>query len=77
MGNQHSHDGLRKNSLSRTPTEGDNNDSSPTQMIPIDQLAKVEWFSHTCGDILHHGIIRVRFLTDAVLLYRYVKVGAV
>jgi len=28
-------------------------------MIPIDELTKVEWFSHTCDDILHDGIIRV------------------
>jgi len=42
-------------------------------MIPIDQLAKVEWFSHTCGDILHSGLIRVRSLNDAFLLYQYIK----
>jgi len=60
MGNHHSHDGSSRNSLSRTLSGGDNNERSPTPMIPIDQLAKVEWFSHTCGDILHYGIIRVR-----------------
>lgn len=73
MGNNHSHDGFRRNSLGRTPPGGDNNDRSPTQMIPIDKLAKVEWFSRNCDDILHFGIIRVRFLTYAVLLYRYVE----
>lgn len=73
MGNHHSHDGLRKNSPSRSPPGGDNNDRGPTPMIPIDQLAKVEWFSHTCGDILHSGLIRVRSLNDAFLLYQYIK----
>jgi hypothetical protein len=42
MGNHHSHDGVRRTSLSRTPSVADNNDGSPTQMIPIDKLAKVE-----------------------------------
>jgi hypothetical protein len=73
MGNQHSHEGLRKDSFGRTPSGGDINDRSPAPMIPIDELAKVEWFSHTCGDVLHYGIIRVRSLTDAFLLYRYIK----
>lgn len=41
MGNHHSHDGLRRNSLVRTPSGTDNNDRSPTQMIPIDKLAKI------------------------------------
>jgi hypothetical protein len=73
MGNHHSHDGLRKNSLGRTPSEADNNDGGPTPMIPIDELTKVEWFSHTCGDVLHYGIIHVRSRIDAFLLYRYIK----
>jgi len=73
MGNQHSHDGAGRNSPGRTPPGGDINDRSPTLMTPIEQLAKVEWFSHTCGDILHNGIICVRSLTDAFLLYRYMK----
>lgn len=73
MGNHQSHDGLRRNSLERTASGGDINDGSPTPVTPIEQLAKVEWFSHTCGDVLHNGIIRVCSVTDAFLLYRYIK----
>lgn len=41
MGNHHSHDGLRKNSLGRTTSEADNNDGGPTPLIPIDELTKI------------------------------------
>jgi hypothetical protein len=42
MGNNHSHDGLRRNSLGRTNSGAENNDRSPTQLIPIDKLSKVK-----------------------------------
>jgi len=42
MGNHHSQDGLRRNSFGRTPSGADNDDRTPTQLIPIDKLAKVE-----------------------------------
>lgn len=42
MGNQHSQDALRRNSFGRTPSGTDNVDRTPTQLVPIDKLAKVE-----------------------------------
>ncbi|PSN56687.1 hypothetical protein C0J52_00006 [Blattella germanica] len=41
MGNHHSHDGVRRNSFGRLNSQTDSNDKAPTQLIPIDKLAKI------------------------------------
>ncbi|KAJ9588920.1 hypothetical protein L9F63_017798 [Diploptera punctata] len=41
MGNHHSHDAVRRNSFGRSNSGTDNNDRTPTQLIPIDKLSKI------------------------------------
>lgn len=47
MGNNHSHEGTPRNGISRNNSGADLQEKAPTQLLPIDKLAKVSVFMIT------------------------------
>uniref|UniRef100_A0A1B6DBB8 TLDc domain-containing protein n=1 Tax=Clastoptera arizonana TaxID=38151 RepID=A0A1B6DBB8_9HEMI len=56
MGNNHSHDGTPKGSISRNNSGGDLQDKVPSQLLPIDKLAKLLVQKSLEEDSLQNGI---------------------
>lgn len=68
MGNHHSQDrqdGLRRNSFGRTPSGAENNDRSPTQLVPVDKLSKVKHCSFVWRSV-QAGVVRVHLLNGFI-----------